>query len=308
MPLTVKFLCCFASFGLLLQTDCGTILGVTGCLPEFQPLFEQDDTTNGSTSETVVLDGDDVTSKTSTTGVFLVLDNNTEYDIEVYFNADNRTVIAKAFVGQSPRYELAPPDSNSIVTAGTINLNGSWVDAITSQRLVIQNSTLTEWIDENGLRHAFGATDFDPNTDVQSTGGTITRDVTLNTISFSVETQDPNLTTSNSEIRAWKLVPGTAGNTLSGSSVAAQVDLAGQPVEGTQQNFSHLYTRQFPRSLTAVKERDLSPATGALVGESSFSGTTATVTIEDGDYSFGDTITFRVNPTTVSFSVDSPSP
>jgi hypothetical protein len=204
--------------GLLMQIDCGTFLSLTGCLPEFQPLFAAlGSATGGGTTDPVVLEP---TTKTTTSGVFLAVQNNTAYNVEVHFMADGQELIAQIPTAQTLKYELAPPESTSTVTASTIDLNGSWSDTLTSQTLNFVNGGLNEFVDENGLTHVFNASDVVTGENVFSKG-TVQRNAESNAIVMAITTDDPNLTSSNTEARSYALAPGTDGSTLAGTSVVA---------------------------------------------------------------------------------------
>ncbi|MBN1341967.1 MAG: hypothetical protein JXQ73_04765 [Phycisphaerae bacterium] len=299
MALLIRGLLGLASMGLLMQIDCGTFLSLTGCLPEFQPLFAALGSGMGTTTTGPILLSP--TTKTTTSGIFLAVENNTAFNIEVHFMADGQELITQVPTAQTLKYELAPPDSNTIVTAQTIDLNGNWSDTLTTQTLNFVNGGLNELVDENGLTHVFNAADVVTGENVFSKG-TVQRNAQTNSIVMVVTTDDPNATSTNTEARSYALAPGTDGNSLAGSSAVAFLDSTGNVIEGTDKTLTHTFVRQFPNALSAVGERDSDPATGGLVEEFTYDPPPAEVKA-GVDYKFGQTVTFRVNATTVSFVI-----
>lgn len=299
--LWIRGLVGLASLGLVLQTDCQSFLDLTGCLPEFDRLFGDLPILNPSDEGPIVLEP---TSKLTTSGVFLVIQNNTDFNIEVTFDADGRTLIAAASARKSPRYEVAPPESTTVVTIQSLDLDGSWADSLTKQRMTFENGSLVEFVDETELVHVFSSADVVAGENVLSQT-TVQRDVTTGTLAIVITTPDPTLTTTLTEVRTYRLLPSSNGMTLSGASTTARVDGQGNVIQGSQQTLTHIFARQFPNALQATGERDFNPSTGRVVQDFTYDPPPAEIRAGE-DYGFGDTITFRVNATTVSFVVSSP--
>jgi len=299
MLLWIRGLVALVSMGVLLQVDCGSLFTLTGCLPEFQPLFAALAALTPTSSEPTVLQP---TTKATTSGIFLSVENNTPYTVEVTFEADGQTLIASSGPSLTTRYEVAPPDSNTLVTASTIDLDGSWYDAATGQVLTFVNGGLDELIDENGLTHVFNVADVEMGVNVLSVQQTLQRDATTNSVAILITTDGAELGQINTEARTYTLVPGSTGSTLVGSSVVVELDSTGTVVDGTDTTLSHSFVRQYPNTLQAVGERDLDPATGLPVQDFTYDPPPAEV-VAGVDYQFGQTVTFRVNATTVSFVV-----
>jgi hypothetical protein len=299
MPLVIRGLMCLASLGLLLQVDCGTLFALTGCLPEFQPLIETLSDLTTTPSGPIVLEP---TTKTTTSGVFLAVENNTTYDVQVHFLADEQELIARVPTRQTARYELAAEaSSGTVVTAQNLDLNGSWFDAATTQQLKFVNGILDEFVDENGLTHVFSSADLDATQNVLSQA-TVQRNVESNTIVLLITTPDPNIAVTTTEARTYGLAPGITGQTLTGTSAVALLDATGAVVPGSERTLNHTFIKQFPTVLQAIRERDLDPTTGAVVQDLTYDPPPAEV-VAGQDFQFGQTITFRVNATTVSFVV-----
>ncbi len=298
--LLIRGLMGLGCLGLLLQAECGTFLTLSGCFPKAGPLIAAIAASTPASSGPITLEP---TTKTTTTGIFLAVENNTSYNVGVDFVGDGQTFIANVAVGQTQRYELAPPESAG-VTVLTVDLNGSWADTTSDQTLTFANGALTEFVDEDGTTHVFDAADYDPGQNVLSTQKPIQRSVPDNTVQIEIATQDPSdpLT---SESRTWLLMPASTGITLVGSSTVVQVDASGTPVAGAEEVLTHTFFKRFPNTLQAVREQDSDPATGQLVQE--FTYDPPPVELRAGiDYEFGQTVTFRINQTTVSFVVSGP--
>jgi len=294
--LLIRCLLGLAGLGVLLQADCSNFLELTGCLPEYDKLFgPQDGDPTPSPNTPIILEP---TTKTTTSGVFLRVENNTVYNIEVRFQADDRVLIARVAVGASPTYEVAPPESTTAVTAGTIDLNGSWVDQIENQTLTFVGSSLDQFIDETGLVHVFSQADVLAGLNVLSQG-VVERRTTENLIALQITTQSTDITSTATEIREYQLIPSVTGTVMTGASVVAQVDALGNI---TTETLIHSFLKRFPTKLAAISEVDMDPQTGQVVQEFTYDQPDAEV--EAGvDYDFGQTITFRINSATVSYVV-----
>lgn len=300
MPLMIRGVLALFSMGLVLQLDCGTFLTLSGCLPELEPLLQALPFFTGGSTTTgpVTLEP---TTKTSTTGIFLVVDNNTEYRIQVTFEADGKRLLANVNAGQETKFEVAPTDSNS-VNLSDINLDGQWQDTITTQTLTFEGNTLTEFVDGSGNTYVFAAGDVTVDNELAAVQGP-----QFNSTSGTLEMiiTSTNATTGVQTVRQYQLAPNTSLTSMTGTSQQAQVDASGEPVEGSGQTLNHAFSRTFPKSLKAISERDYNPTTGALVQDFTYDPPPAEVMLGTGpnDYQLGDTVRFRVNATTVTFLV-----
>ncbi len=302
MPLLIRGILALCSMGLVLQLDCGTFLTLTGCLPELEPLLEalpfitgDGTTTDGPTTL-------EPTTQTTTSGIFLVVENNTAFDIEVTFEADGKILLANVGAGQSQKFEVAPTDANNI-NVGDINLDGLWQDSITTQKLTFEGNALKEFVDENGKIFVFEAADVTVGNELATVQGPQFNS-TAGTLEMIITSTDSAAGTQT--IRQYSLAPNTTLTSMTGTSQQAQVDASGEPVEGSGQTLNHAFARTFPKSLMAVSERDFNPTTGALVQDFTYDPPPAEVTLGTGpnQYQLGDTVRFRVNASTVTFLVD----
>jgi hypothetical protein len=261
----------------------------------------------GTTQQTIVLQP---TTKTITTGVFLKVQNNTQSDIAVFFEADGQSYeadVAKSQIEQT--FELATPSASTTVTAQTINLDGTWTDPNSGQQLVFKNGALVLFVDENKRVHTFDPAN--PNqVDFVSTfpsgqSGKPTVIALINTL-VSVFCTPDFPAAGIVEKRKYGLQPNAAGNSLKGKFEVSSVSACDSdtPITGTTvTNGDITFLRLFPNRLKAVSEKDMDPTTHQVVAEFTYTPPPGELVQANGDYRFGQTIIFRVNLTTVSFVV-----
>jgi hypothetical protein len=300
-----------AGLGVMLQLDCGSILSLTGLFPKAAQLLSFLPAINlpsgGTTQQTIVLKP---TTKTITTGVFLKVQNNTQNDIAVFFEADGQSYeadVSKSQIEQT--FELATPSASTTVTAETINLNGTWTDPNSGQQLIFTNGALTTFVDENRLVHTFDPAN--PNqADLVSTfptgqSGKPTVISLINTL-VSVFCTPDFPAAGIVEKRKYAFQPNAAGNSLKGKFEVSSVSACDSdtPITGSTTTSGDItFLRLFPNTIKAVSEKDTDPTTHQLVAEFTYTPPPGELVQANGDYNFGQTIIFRVNLTTVSFVV-----
>jgi hypothetical protein len=296
---------CMALVGVVLmsQLDCVTIFtGLTGLFP-MAPVFLAALPTSGPTALTPI-----GLTTTTTGGVILAVENDTDSDITVVFEADSRQYSATVPLAattpksQTYRFELSVPNPSllNITTISNVDLNGLWSDPNTGQKLEFANGALRTFTDENGVVHVF-----DPNlmTDpnyVYSLGS-IQRNIPTQILQIFIGTDDPNAGANNLNGRLYGLATDINGSRLWGKSLVGPMDSAGNPVPGaTIAQLYHNFKRVFPSYIAAISETDKSPGTATVVRNLSYTSTVQPLTVNT-DYQLGDTITFRVQNNTASF-------
>jgi len=303
MGLVIRGVTGITGLAVMLQLECASFFGLTGLFPQLGDLLLLLPAAQ-STTQTGPITLEPTTS-TSTAGVFLQVVNNTEYDVEVTFQADDLTLLAKVTKAQrNLKFDLTASEPNANITVTTLNLNGSWFDPNTNQSMTFVNGTLDEFVDENGVVHVFKEEDVQEGVNVLSLAQ-IQRTAPLNTLIIFIASETA---TGQIEKRLYELKPDTKGSTLTGSSAVALVESAtsNTPIPGTQKELKHKFVKLFPTRIKAVGEKDIDPNTGRVVQEFTYIPPPGELVAAEGDYRFGQTITFRVNATTVSFTVSGP--
>lgn len=303
MLLLVRGLVGVAAAAMMLQLECVTIFsGLTGLFPA-APLFMAMVPQSGPTVLTPTI-------AATTKGILLEVQNYTDYDVEITFEADCQTYSASVPINACPpsttRYlfELATPiptSLTSVVTAANVNLYGSlWQDKITGQELWFRNGALVKFVDEGKVVHVFDPNDLgDPN--IVYSFNVVERNIPASSIVIFIGTDDPNSGANNIEGRIFELKPDLTGATLSGSSLVGPTDAQGNPLPGgTSKKLTHAFVRVFPSYITAVKETDKRPGTNTVVRTFTYAPPAEGIFVWT-DYRLGDTITFVVTNDSVSF-------